>query len=367
MDHNHDHDDETPEELAKREAQKRAAAITTGVPSENGIVSFFSGILDLFKKLFSAIFGSYTDSDSEYSLIDRERAKPNSWGENGRARAEALIDSIGNEKLRALATQYHGKTPTNISPFAVPATITSHLGHREVNVGSHDHKGIDMVPAMVSSNPIHIHNTMPGVVVRSETQYNKDGKMDGFGHWVEVACIDGTRRRYAHLAEKGVAVGTVLHQGEVIGIMGASGVGTGAHLHYEWRDASGGVIEPMIDTKVFARNDRSYRQSLVQPAEAKLYARNSANTDSMADAKNSGRRWWQTRATCFCFGKNRCWRRRSYSLIPPFPRQISCYDAASPIMSAPYDPTLFTPRNGCPVAARQPVSNLVRDRGACCR
>ena len=41
-------------------------------------------------------------------------------------------------------------------------------------------------------------------------QLDKNGKPAGFGNWVEVACIDGTRRRYAHLKERDVKVGDVV-------------------------------------------------------------------------------------------------------------------------------------------------------------
>ncbi|OYW13227.1 MAG: hypothetical protein B7X02_02630 [Rhodospirillales bacterium 12-54-5] len=115
--------------------------------------------------------------------------------------------------------------------------------------------------------------------MRSETQYDKNGKIAGFGHWVEVACIDGTRRRYGHLKTEGVPVGTVLRQGDAIGVMGNSGTSGGLHLHYEWRNANGQLMEPEINGKTYHNNDKSY----VRTAVAGSSTRQGSELASLAD------------------------------------------------------------------------------------
>lgn len=282
--------------LAEEAAKKRAREIS----QNDGLGSFFAGIYELVKNLFTAIVGAFTDRKSEYSLVSEDEAKPTGWGENGKKRAEEFISSIGNDKLRALAEEYQGKTLVNISPLKVDAKITSHLGHREQSkkangqaVGSTEHNGIDLVPAHSSQTNVEVVSTIPGVVVRSEMQRDKKGNPTGFGNWVEVAGIDGIRRRYAHLKDKGAPVGTVLHQGEAIGIMGNTGDSTAPHLHYEWRDAGGKSLEPEIEGKKYARNNSSYVGTKVaaasSPAVSTLVGRNGYGNLPVADADHGAK------------------------------------------------------------------------------
>lgn len=225
------------------------AALAEEAQSQEDVLE---GFFSVFMHLLEAIFGSFTDSDSEYSEISREDA-----AQVDRMSAEEFMRTVGNGRLRELARQYEGVDLENISPVAVSARISSGLGHRDVDHipgASSEHRGLDI--AVPDGTPIY--NTMPGVVVRSETQRNRDGSIAGFGHWIEVACIDGTRRRYAHLSEQDVSVGTVVHQGDQLGLSGHSGVGSGPHLHYEWRRPNGSVAEPMIAGVRYRENDRSY-------------------------------------------------------------------------------------------------------------
>ena len=53
---------------------------------------------------------------------------------------------------------------------------------------------------------------------------------------IEIRHHGGIRTRYAHLSAlaRGMHVGGVVEQGQVIGRVGASGLATGSHLHYEF-------------------------------------------------------------------------------------------------------------------------------------
>lgn len=59
----------------------------------------------------------------------------------------------------------------------------------------------------------------------------------GLGNLVEIRHRNGIVTRYAHLRgfARGVRAGTRVGQGEVIGYVGATGLATGPHLHYEFR------------------------------------------------------------------------------------------------------------------------------------
>lgn len=69
--------------------------------------------------------------------------------------------------------------------------------------------------------------TAAGTVTRA-------GTWGGYGRMVEVRHAKGITTRYAHLSSIGVRVGQPVDQGEGIGRVGATGLATGAHLHYEF-------------------------------------------------------------------------------------------------------------------------------------
>lgn len=86
------------------------------------------------------------------------------------------------------------------------------------------HRGIDY--AADSGTPIMA--TSDGVVVHR-------GSKGSFGNTVEIRHPNGWVTRYAHLSRfRGdVTLGTRVHQSDVIGYVGMSGLATGPHLHYE--------------------------------------------------------------------------------------------------------------------------------------
>ncbi len=63
------------------------------------------------------------------------------------------------------------------------------------------------------------------------------GRSGGYGNLVEVRHRNGITTRYAHLRgfARGIRVGSVVQQGEVIGYVGATGLASAPHLHYEFR------------------------------------------------------------------------------------------------------------------------------------
>ena len=69
----------------------------------------------------------------------------------------------------------------------------------------------------------------------------------GYGNLVEITHPNGYATRYGHLSSiaPGVAAGMPVRQGEVIGYVGATGLATGPHLHYEVR-RKGVPVDPML-------------------------------------------------------------------------------------------------------------------------
>jgi murein DD-endopeptidase MepM/ murein hydrolase activator NlpD len=65
------------------------------------------------------------------------------------------------------------------------------------------------------------------------------GARGGYGNAVEIRHGGGINTLYAHLSgfAAGVRAGARVHQGQVVGFVGATGYATGPHLHYEFKVA----------------------------------------------------------------------------------------------------------------------------------
>lgn len=90
------------------------------------------------------------------------------------------------------------------------------------------HKGVDY------SAPVGtpVKATGSGVVQFS-------GRQNGYGNVVELQHGEKYTTVYGHLSRfaEGIALGTRVQQGQVIGYVGQTGIATGPHLHYEFRIA----------------------------------------------------------------------------------------------------------------------------------
>ncbi len=97
------------------------------------------------------------------------------------------------------------------------------------------HLGTDF--AAPEGTPIHV--TAAGTIAFR-------GPKGGYGNAVIVKHFGRYSTLYGHMSRfaKGERVGTHVHQGEVIGYVGHTGVATGPHVHYEFR-INGKHVDPM--------------------------------------------------------------------------------------------------------------------------
>jgi len=107
------------------------------------------------------------------------------------------------------------------------------------------HMGVDIA---AWGTGVEIVATASGKVV--EKDYSK-----GFGNYIVIRHKYGFSTKYAHLASTCVNEGDIVNQGDVIGVMGNTGLSTGTHLHYEVRIGSQ-VVDPerYLNIKKWAGN-----------------------------------------------------------------------------------------------------------------
>ena len=75
------------------------------------------------------------------------------------------------------------------------------------------------------------------VMAAGEGSVASAGWAGGYGRMIELKHQNGITTRYGHLSgfARGLRTGVRVHQGEVIGYVGESGLATAPHLHYEFR------------------------------------------------------------------------------------------------------------------------------------
>lgn len=107
--------------------------------------------------------------------------------------------------------------------------ISSTFGRRvhPVRGTVHNHSGVDI--AAPAGTPVYAAQS--GVITRKA--YSKT-----YGNVVYVNHEDGTQTRYAHLSgfNRNIQLKQAVPQGELLGYVGNTGVGTGNHLHYQHKD-----------------------------------------------------------------------------------------------------------------------------------
>lgn len=95
------------------------------------------------------------------------------------------------------------------------------------------HNGIDIAARW--GEPVY--SAADGVVIGS-------GWRGGYGRQVRVAHLGATESSYSHLSAATVDAGTRVRRGQLIGFVGASGLATGPHLHFELR-RGGRPLDPL--------------------------------------------------------------------------------------------------------------------------
>ncbi len=116
-------------------------------------------------------------------------------------------------------------------------TLTDRFGPREkhpVTGQATFHYGVDVGAGYGSS----IYAAASGTVIFA-------GQNGGYGNCVMINHGNGYTTLYGHMSSISVVNGQSVSQGQVIGLVGATGRVTGPHLHFEVRNSSGTALDPM--------------------------------------------------------------------------------------------------------------------------
>jgi murein DD-endopeptidase MepM/ murein hydrolase activator NlpD len=154
-------------------------------------------------------------------------------------RADLLITTMGEAADSLAARRDVIEAYPSILPTA--GIITSGFSRSRLHPIHHEelpHEGIDI--AAVTGTPIRA--AAKGVVTFS-------GRESGYGLMVEIDHGYGYTTRYGHASQLKVRVGQQIKRGDLIALVGNTGIATASHLHYEVRE-SGKPVDPRVKNMI---------------------------------------------------------------------------------------------------------------------
>ena len=158
-------------------------------------------------------------------------------------------------------------TPTT-TPLVTPRGLGGFRGTMAL------HEGVDLVAAYGTP----ILSAGNGVVKGAEPK----GR---YGNWIEIDHEGELSTVYGHLSSfaPGIAPGTRISQGDVIGFIGLTGRTTGPHVHFEVR-FKGRPVNPMV----YSALKRTLLRGVDLDHFRKLVARNAAEREREAKVASAG-------------------------------------------------------------------------------
>ncbi|WP_431989803.1 M23 family metallopeptidase [Streptomyces albogriseolus] len=171
----------------------------------------------------------------EAARVAAEEAARKAAEEAARERAAEEAEKARAEQERAAREAERKRLNTFVSPIPGSYVSTSYQSGGAI-WSSGSHTGIDFHAA--SGTPVQ--SVGVGTVVEA-------GWGGAYGNQVVIKMHDGTYTQYAHLSSVAVSAGQEVTAGQQIGLSGATGNVTGAHLHFEARMSAeyGSDLDPV--------------------------------------------------------------------------------------------------------------------------
>jgi len=177
----------------------------------------------------------------EVAISSKENySQNNNYSQNGNVLYAAASGETALEVRRLTPSEIAAMSlPSNgdkqmLFPLISPTSISSLFGTRvhPVTGQVRFHQGTDL--AAPEGTP---------VVAAFSGRVEIAGWLGGYGLIVVISHGDTHETRYAHLSEVLVKAGQEIKQGNVIGLVGSTGMATGPHLHFEiWQKMQDGLV-----------------------------------------------------------------------------------------------------------------------------
>jgi murein DD-endopeptidase MepM/ murein hydrolase activator NlpD len=182
-------------------------------------------------------------AEDKFDIILEHRSAATGESETGRLLLAGLDRAAGKD-LKLMEWEEGGHSEwyeasgvgreTGALQRPVPGTVSSNFGLRMHPILGYTrmHKGIDFRAGY--GTPI---------LAATDGKVAAAGRAGGYGNQVRLAHAGGLMTTYSHMSRIVAQPGEHVRQGQVIGYVGATGLATGPHLHYElWKD--GVAIDP---------------------------------------------------------------------------------------------------------------------------
>jgi murein DD-endopeptidase MepM/ murein hydrolase activator NlpD len=150
------------------------------------------------------------------------------------------IGSIAIVTWLVAATQVPSQQRLPLAGVVIGASISQPFGCTDLAIepfdrncpSRHTHTGIDLAAPLGAE----VYSATAGTAILGDDP-------SGAGKYVEVIMDAHVRVLYCHLSAFRVGGGQAVTPGQVIGLVGASGLATGAHVHFEV-DVDGVPVDP---------------------------------------------------------------------------------------------------------------------------
>ncbi len=193
------------------------------VPPGEGLVVTLGQVLDLPELL------------EEYGVTPLQVARANDISSLNDLQPGMLLYLPGIEPTEALERLARVREEELRYIWPLHGRITSYFGRRNLGMGtSNFHRGIDV--AAPTGSPVH--------AARSGTVVFSGWSTSGYGNLVRIRHQGGDETWYGHFSRLLVDQGDHVSQGEVVGLVGSTGISTGPHLHFELHE-SGTAVDPI--------------------------------------------------------------------------------------------------------------------------
>ena len=191
-------------------------------------------------------FSSDLRAGDSFRIVYERMARPDGTARSGRVLAVQF--EVGGKLQDAYLFRQHGRddyfdgTGESLRRAFLRAPLEFRRISSTFSIGRYHpilhriraHKGVDFA----ASRGTPVRAVGDGVVARA-------GWSGGYGNVVQLRHMRGYGSRYAHLLRfaDGIRAGTRVHQGDLIGYVGSTGLSTGPHLHYEFH-SDGRAVDP---------------------------------------------------------------------------------------------------------------------------